>query len=330
MRILVTGGAGFIGSSLVRLLTDETDAAVTVLDALTYAGDTINLAGLEHRIRFVRGDVCDPTAVSEAMARADAVIHLAAESHVDRSIASPQAFVQTNVVGTQVVLDGARAAGVARVVHVSTDEVYGALGATGRFSELSPLRPTSPYAASKAAAEMLVRAWHETYGLPTLVSRCGNNFGPRQTPEKLIPLVIHRALHDQSVPVYGDGRNVREWVHVEDHCRALVRILEAGRPGHVYNVGSGQECSNLVLVEHVLRLLGKPRSLITFVSDRPAHDSRYALDSAKLRRELGWKARQPFRAGLEATVAWYAENPIWLEHMERRLGTSRVDHLAPR
>jgi dTDP-glucose 4,6-dehydratase len=315
--VLVTGGAGFIGSNLVRLLLAETDHQVTVLDALTYAGHRLNLRGLPRPVRFVRGDVANRADVRRALAGADAVVHLAAESHVDRSIRDPTPFVRTNVLGTQVLLDEARARGVRRFVHVSTDEVYGALGPTGMFSEHSPLRPSSPYAASKAGADLLVLACHRTHGLPAVVTRCTNNFGPYQFPEKLIPLAILRARERRPVPVYGNGLQVRDWIHVEDHCRALLRVLEAGRPGEVYNVGANQERTNREVVLAILDLVGAPRDLLTSVPDRPGHDFRYALDASKLRRELGWTPRWSFDRGLEATVSWYLEHAEWCRAVMR-------------
>ncbi len=320
MNVLVTGGCGFIGSNLVRWLLRERPAwRVTSLDKLTYAGNAENLADLrdEPRHRFVRGDICDGDLVHHLFeeGRFEAVMHLAAESHVDRSIHTPSVFVETNVGGTQVLLEAARAAGGVRFLHVSTDEVYGSLGPTGLFTEDSPLAPSSPYSASKAGSDLLALAYARTFGLPVVVTRCSNNYGPYQFPEKLIPLMIANALRDQPLPVYGDGRNVRDWIHVEDHCAGLCAALERGRPGEVFNLGGSSERQNLDIVHGILDLLGKPRSLVRFVADRPGHDRRYAIDAAKARRELGWAPRHRFEDGLGATVAWYREHRGWWERI---------------
>jgi len=318
MRTLfVTGGAGFIGSAFVRLLLDEDPSCrVTNFDALTYAGNPDNLTGLDPaRHRFVRGDICDREAVLAALDEgADAVIHLAAESHVDRSIHSAHEFIRTNVMGTQVLLDAARARGVGRFLQVSTDEVMGSLPERDDafFKEESPFEPNSPYSASKAAAEHLCRAAHHTHGLDTVVTRCGNNYGPRQFPEKFLPLLLSNAMRDEAVPVYGDGRNVRDWIYVEDHCRALLAVLARGRAGAVYNVGARNERRNIEVAESVLRALGKPLSLIKFVKDRPGHDRRYAIDPTKIEAELGWRPRETWESGLEKTIRWYAENSDWV------------------
>jgi dTDP-glucose 4,6-dehydratase len=316
MRVLVTGGCGFIGSNLVRYLL-RTDPAVQVvnLDCLTYAGNLESLSDLESEARhlFVRGDICDRDLVGQLMTahKIEAVLHLAAESHVDRSILGPEAFCRTNVLGTATLLEAARRAGVRRFVQVSTDEVYGSLGPTGKFTESTPLCPSSPYSASKAGADLLALAYHHTFGMDVVVSRCSNNYGPYQFPEKLIPLMIINALGDKSLPVYGDGLNVREWLHVEDHCAALALLLKGGRAGHVYNIGSNDELGNLHVVRRLLQILGKPETLIRFVQDRPGHDRRYAIDSSKLRSELGWQPRHDFTTGLEATVTWYLDNQSW-------------------
>ncbi len=320
MNVLVTGGCGFIGSNLVRwLLRERPGWRVANLDKLTYAGNAESLADLraEPRYRFVKGDICDGDLVRRLFAeeRFGAVMHLAAESHVDRSILAPDVFVETNVGGTQVLLEAARGAGGARFLHVSTDEVYGSLGPTGRFTEETPLAPSSPYSASKAGSDLLALAYARTFGLPVVVTRCCNNYGPYQFPEKLIPLMIANALRDQPLPVYGDGRNVRDWIHVEDHCAGLVAALERGRPGEVYNLGAASERQNLDIVHGILDLLGKPRSLVKFVVDRPGHDRRYAIDPSKARRELGWQARWRFEDGLAATLAWYRENRGWWERI---------------
>lgn len=320
MNVLVTGGCGFIGSNLVRwLLRERPGWRVANLDKLTYAGNAESLADLrgEPRYRFVQGDICDGALVRRLFAeeRFGAVMHLAAESHVDRSILTPDVFVETNVGGTQVLLEAARSSGGARFLHVSTDEVYGSLGPTGLFTEETPLAPSSPYSASKAGSDLLALAYARTFGLPVVVTRCCNNYGPYQFPEKLIPLMIANALRGQPLPVYGDGRNVRDWIHVEDHCAGLVAALERGRPGEVYNLGASSERQNLDVVHRILDLLGKPRSLVTFVADRPGHDRRYAIDPSKAQRELGWQARWRFEEGLSATLAWYRENRGWWERI---------------
>ena len=319
MKLLVTGGAGFIGSNFIRyVLAEHADAQVTNLDALTYAGNLENLADATEspRYRFVRGDVGDAALADELLReRPDAIIHFAAESHVDRSIESAEPFLRTNVLGTQTLLEAARRHGVPRFLHISTDEVYGSAPDGAVFAEDAPLKPSSPYAASKAAADLLVLSYVHTYNFPALILRCSNNYGPYQFPEKLIPLMIANALDSKPLPVYGDGLNVRDWIYVEDHCRAIWRALAKGRIGEVYNIGgpegSGQK-TNLEVVRTLLRLLGQPESLITFVADRPGHDRRYALDSSKLRTELGWSPCHTFEEGLERTVAWYRSHPEWL------------------
>lgn len=311
MRVVVTGGAGFIGANLTRLLVGETEHEVVVLDALTYAGHLSSLEGVLERIRFVHGDIRDRQVVEEALSGAEAVLHLAAESHVDRSIRDGRAFLETNVVGTQVLLDVARAAGVERFVQVSTDEVYGSLGESGQFTEDSPPAPRSPYAASKAGGDLLALAHHTTHGLPVVVTRCSNNYGPYQFPEKLIPLTIMRAMTGEPVPVYGNGRNVRDWIHVEDHCRGILAALRHGRPGCVYNLGGGAERTNLEMVRAILRLTGAPSGLVRFVADRPGHDFRYAVDASRSRSELGWAPRHDLETGLAETVRWYRDHPGW-------------------
>jgi dTDP-glucose 4,6-dehydratase len=320
VNVLLTGGAGFIGSNLVRLLLAERpDWRIVNLDKLTYAGNAENLAGLEDhpRHRLVRGDIGNGELVAELFRaeRIEAVLHLAAESHVDRSILAPAVFIETNVRGTQVLLEAAREFKVKRFVHVSTDEVYGSLGPTGLFTEETPLAPTSPYSASKASSDLLALAYAHTFGLPVVVTRCSNNYGPYQFPEKLIPLMIANALRDRSLPVYGDGQNVRDWIHVEDHCRGLLAALERGVPGQVYNFGAASERRNLEIVRQVLSLLGKPESLIAFVRDRPGHDRRYAIDARKAQAALGWAPRHRFEAALAATVAWYVEHRPWWERI---------------
>jgi dTDP-glucose 4,6-dehydratase len=316
MRILVTGGCGFIGSNLVRhLLRTRPDAVVVNLDNLSYAGNLESLRDLEglpgHR--FVRGDICDRAFVTSLLQTegVDTVMNLAAESHVDRSILGPEIFAQTNVVGTATLLEASRKAGVKRFLQVSTDEVYGSLGPEGLFTETTPLAPSSPYSASKASADLIALAYHHTFGMDVVVSRCSNNYGPYQFPEKLIPLMIANALADKPLPVYGDGMNVREWLHVEDHNEALVTILERGVAGQVYNIGSGAEQPNIDIVKRILRHLGKPESLIRYVTDRPGHDRRYAIDASRLRGELGWRPRHDFESGLAATIDWYVANRSW-------------------
>jgi dTDP-glucose 4,6-dehydratase len=316
MNVLVTGGCGFIGSNLVKYLRHvRPDWTLVNLDKLTYAGNLENLSELEGDPRhiFVRGDVANRELVEHLLAvhRIDAILHLAAESHVDRSILGPEAFVQTNVLGTQQLLEASRTRGVKRFLMVSTDEVYGSLGPSGSFTETSPLQPSSPYSASKTSADLLALAWHHTFGLDVVVTRCSNNYGRYQFPEKLIPLMVVNALHDKPLPVYGDGGNVRDWIHVEDHCAALLVALEKGRAGQVYNIGGNSERRNLEIVQAILALLGKPESLIKFVKDRPGHDRRYAIDATRMRTELGWTPAHTFEQGLKETVRWYVDNPDW-------------------
>ena len=318
MKLFVTGGAGFIGSAFVRLVLEEIPGCSVVnFDALTYAGNCDNIEGLDGaRHRFVRGDIADPQAVVSALEDGvDAIVNFAAESHVDRSIANAAEFLRTNIIGTQVLLDAARARNVTRFVQVSTDEVMGSLpdDETVFFTEDSPFAPNSPYAASKAAAEHFVRAANHTFGLDTVITRCGNNYGPRQFPEKFLPLAISNALEDHAIPVYGDGGNVRDWIYVEDHCRAILRILQSGRSGAVYNIGARNELRNIDLAESLVDMLGKPRSLIQFVKDRPGHDRRYAIDPTLIETELGWRPLETWDSGLRKTVKWYQENGRWLE-----------------
>jgi dTDP-glucose 4,6-dehydratase len=317
--ILVTGGAGFIGSHYVRhLLRSEPAVRVINVDLLTYSGNLENLRDVESdpRHRFVRADVSDPRALGALGEPVDEIVHLAAESHVDRSIEDAAAFLRTNVTGTQVLLDLARAWKARRFVHVSTDEVYGSLGPSGRFTEETPLAPNSPYAASKAASDLLVRAAHHTHGLPAVITRCSNNYGPNQFPEKLIPLMITNALEGRELPVYGDGLYVRDWIHVEDHCRGLEAARLRGRPGEVYNLGAGNERPNLEIVRIILDELGRPESLIRHVADRPGHDRRYAIDPSKARRELGFEAKTALDAGLRSCIRWYRENADWWKRVK--------------
>ena len=312
---VVTGGAGFIGSNFVRLALDQRpDLRIVTVDLLTYAGNLENLRGVpQDRHTFVRADITDSGAVRQAVPEgADALVNFAAETHVDRSILGPLAFVRTNVTGTQVLLDVARERGVGRFLQVSTDEVYGALGpGDAAFTEDHPLRPSSPYAASKAAADLLVRAAHHTYGQDAVITRCSNNYGPYQFPEKLIPLMLTNALEDEPLPVYGDGQQVRDWIFTDDHSRAILAVLDGGRPGAVYNIGARSERKNLDVVRQILAAVGKPESLIRYVEDRPGHDRRYAIDPARVETELGWRPQVPFEDGLARTVAWYRENEGW-------------------
>jgi dTDP-glucose 4,6-dehydratase len=348
VKILVTGGAGFIGSAVVRHLLAETDDTVVNVDRLTYAG---SLRSLERfagspRHHFEKLDICEAAAIERVLAehRPDAVLHLAAESHVDRSIDGPAEFIRTNIAGTFTLLEAARAywrgsgGREFRFVHVSTDEVYGALGKTGRFSEDSPYRPSSPYAASKASSDHLVRAWGRTYGLPIAVVNASNNYGPYQFPEKLIPLVTLKALRGDSLPVYGKGDNVRDWLFVEDTARALRLVLERARPGATYNIGGGSERTNLEVVRAVCDLvdelapeptIGRRAERIAFVEDRPGHDFRYAVDATRIRKELGWEPRETFASGLRRTVEWYLANPAWVEEVgSARRGGYRGERLG--
>ena len=335
--VLVTGGAGFIGCNFVRQWLAEEHAQLVNLDKLTYAGNPDSLTDLEDdpRYTFVQGDICDASLVGRLMAehRVKAVVNFAAESHVDRSIDSPGEFVQTNVVGTFRILEAARTYwhGLAekdrldfRFLHVSTDEVYGSLGPEGVFTEETPYAPNSPYAASKAASDHLVRAYCHTYGMPVLVTNCSNNYGPRQFPEKLIPLIILNAVEGKPLPVYGDGQQIRDWLFVEDHCRAIRMVLACGIPGETYNIGGGCERANLDVVKTICSIVDELRpnlphvpcsSLIKFVADRPGHDRRYAVDAGKISRELGWKPREGFQSGLERTVRWYLENQAWVDRV---------------
>jgi dTDP-glucose 4,6-dehydratase len=305
VKLLVTGAAGFIGSTYVRIAAPEHE--VVVLDKLTYAGRRENLP---EGTRLIEGAIEDPALVREAMAGVDAVVNFAAESHVDRSIDDQDAFARTHVIGTGTLLDAARELGVARYVQVSTDEVYGSI-ASGSFTETSPLDPSSPYSATKAAGDLLVAAHVQTYGIEASIVRGSNNYGPRQYPEKLIPLIVLNALHGDSLPVYGDGRQVRNWLFVEDFCRGIHAVLLGGRPGEVYNVGGPDECENIEVVKRVIELTGGDESLIEYVADRPGHDRRYSLSSEKLRSELGWEAQVHFAEGLERTVQWYRDNEDW-------------------
>ncbi|MFN2531699.1 MAG: dTDP-glucose 4,6-dehydratase [Pyrinomonadaceae bacterium] len=316
--VFITGGAGFIGSAFVRLLLEKRPSLHIInFDALTYAGNLDNLVELDKsRHRFVRGDITDSEAVLNALPDGcEAIINFAAESHVDRSIASATEFLNTNILGTHVLLDAARARNVEQFVQVSTDEVMGSLpeDEAAFFTEDSPFAPNSPYAASKAAAEHLVRAAHHTFGLKTIITRCGNNYGPRQFPEKFLPLAISNALENKQIPVYGDGRNVRDWIYVDDHCRAILLAWEKGESGSVYNIGARNERRNIEVVTSLLDLLNKPHSLLQFVKDRPGHDRRYAIDPTLIESKLGWRPQESWEGGLEKTIQWYKENGQWLE-----------------
>ena len=317
-KILVTGGAGFIGSNFIRLLMQTTSHQVVNLDALTYAGNLESLQDVVAseeggRYVFVKADIRESAAVAAAFEahRPDVVVHFAAESHVDRSVLDASDFVTTNVLGTQVLLDVARAQGVDRFVHVSTDEVYGSLGPTGAFTEETPLQPNSPYSASKTGSDLLVRAAFHTHKFPCVTTRCSNNYGPYQFPEKLIPLMIMNALEGKSLPVYGDGKNVRDWIYVEDHCSGILRVMEKGGDGEVYNIGGKSEKQNIEVVKTLLSILGKSEDLITYVTDRPGHDLRYAIDNTKICNELGWEPQHNFETALKATVDWYLANDEW-------------------
>ena len=325
----VTGGAGFIGSAFVRLLLQTVPGCTIInFDALTYAGNPDNLKEVDGaRHRLVVGDIANSVAVLTALEPGtEAIINFAAESHVDRSINSAADFLRTNILGTQVLLDAAREKDVKLFVQVSTDEVMGSLPEDSKefFTEASPFAPNNPYAASKAAAEHLVRAAHHTFGLHTVITRCGNNYGPRQFPEKLIPLALSNAMRDEAIPIYGDGQNVRDWIFVEDHCRAILLALEKGTPGAVYNIGARNERRNLEVVESLLNKLGKPSSLIRFVNDRPGHDRRYAIDPSLAEAELGWRPQETWESGLRKTIDWYAANSEWIERA--RSGAYRDFH----
>lgn len=322
MRVLVTGGAGFIGSHYVRELVSGSypafaGAEVVVLDKLTYAGSETNLAPVAGKFEFVRGDICDAEVVAEQMRGVDVVVHFAAESHVDRSITGSADFVLTNVLGTQTLLQGALNAGVGRFVHVSTDEVYGSIE-DGSWSEDHILEPNSPYSASKASSDLLARAFHRTHGLPVSITRCSNNYGPYQFPEKVIPLFVTNLIDGRKVPLYGDGLNVRDWLHVADHCRGIQLVAEAGRPGEIYNIGGGTELTNRELTERLLAATGRDWSFVEPVTDRKGHDRRYSVDISKISTELGYRPQVDFAVGLADTVEWYRENRAWWEPLKER------------
>ena len=321
MKILVTGGAGFIGSNFVRhMLQTHTDVHIVNFDALTYAGNLENLTEVEKnpRYAFIKGDISKVEDVRKAFEphRFDAVVNFAAESHVDRSLhLGAEQFILTNVLGTQVLIDASREYGVKRFVQVSTDEVYGSLGADGRFSETTPVAPNNPYSATKAGADFLVRAAHHSHKLDAVITRCSNNFGPYQFPEKLIPLMIANAMENKELPVYGDGLHVRDWIYVIDHCSAIDAVLRKGKPGEVYNIGSMNDVQNIYVVKKLLSILDKPETLIKYVKDRPGHDRRYAMDATKIQRELGWCPAYSFDDGLQETVRWYREHTSWLDRV---------------
>ena len=334
-NLLVTGGAGFIGSNFIQYILAQAPSCALILnlDLLTYAGNLENLKEAEndHRYRFIRGDVRNAALVDRIFQEydIDTVVHFAAESHVDRSIVDPQIFLTTNILGTQTLLDAAKKhwslrpedkhcreyrPGV-KYLQVSTDEVYGALGKTGMFTETTPLSPNSPYSASKASADLFVRAYHETFGLPVNITRCSNNYGPYQFPEKLIPLMIHNAQQNKPLPVYGDGMQVRDWLHVSDHCSAIYTVLQKGQDGEIYNIGGNNEKANIHIVRLILAELDRPESLIQHVADRPGHDRRYAIDNTKITTQLGWKPSYTFEQGIRETIAWYLEHQEWMEHV---------------
>ena len=321
MKLLITGGCGFIGSNFVRyLLSTRTDYKIINLDLLTYAGSLKNLEDISKNssYTFVKGDILDYDLLTDLAGDCDGILNFAAETHVDRSILDPSIFVKTNVLGTQILLEVARRRKIPRFLQVSTDEVYGSLGPSGTFKEESLLMPNSPYAASKAAGDHLARAYHKTYGLPVLITRSSNNFGPYQYPEKLIPLFIMKAIADEKVPLYGDGMNVRDWIYVEDNCRAIDIVFHKGRDGEVYNIGGGEEKNNIEIAKMILRMIDKPESLISYVQDRPGHDRRYALDSTKAERELGWRPVNNFDEAMEKTIGWYKENQDWCKSVLSR------------
>jgi dTDP-glucose 4,6-dehydratase len=324
MRLLVTGGCGFIGSNFIRhILGKYPGYRIVNFDALTYAGNPENLKDIRRdaRYTFVQGKIEDAGLVSDLVRGADCIIHFAAESHVDRSIVDAQPFLTTNVMGTYVMLSASKEAAAKRFVHISTDEVYGTLGDEGRFTEDTPLRPNSPYSASKASGDMLVRAYYETYGFPAMIVRPSNNYGPYQYPEKFIPLMITNLLENKTIPVYGEGRNVRDWLFVGDTCSAIDLILHKGRDGEVYNVGGNAERRNIDIARRVLEMMGKDERAITYVADRPGHDYRYALDNSKIERQLGWKPSMDIEKGLEATIRWYRENEWWWKPLKERLSS---------
>lgn len=320
MKLLVTGGAGFIGSNfIIHILKLQPNYQVVNLDKLTYAGNLENLKYIEANpgYRFIKGDIADSILVHNLLAEGfDVIVNFAAESHVDRSIEDPSPFIESNVKGTQVLLEGARRYQMDRFVQISTDEVYGSLDTKGRSGEESPLLPSSPYAASKAAADLLCMAYYRTYKSPVIITRCGNNYGPRQFPEKLIPLIITNVLEGKPVPIYGDGLNKRDWIYVTDHCRAIETVVSKGEPGHIYNIGTSSETTNLEVVNYILDIMKKPRSLINFVKDRPGHDRRYALNTTKIKKAFDWQPVTPLLEGLKKTVNWYLSEKDWWQRVK--------------
>ncbi|KOP64510.1 spore coat protein [Bacillus sp. FJAT-18019] len=324
MKIVVTGGAGFIGSNFIRyMLAQYSHDEIINVDLLTYAGNLRNLKDVQDnpKYEFVKADIADRSSLEPIFKKGvDAVVNFAAESHVDRSIIQPEVFVKTNVLGTQTLLDLSRQYGISKFVQVSTDEVYGTLGDTGLFTENSPLQPNSPYSASKAGADLLVRAYYETFGLPINITRCSNNYGPYQFPEKLIPLIIYNAMQNIPIPVYGDGLNVRDWLYVEDHCRAIDLVLRGGQAGEIYNIGGNNERNNLQVIRTILTQLNKSESLIQHIEDRPGHDRRYAINADKIRTELGWTPQYNYESGIRETIRWYQDNSAWLEQVLTQSG----------
>ena len=322
-KVLVTGGAGFIGNCFVRhMLKKYPDYRIINLDALTYAGNIENLDDVKDNpnYKFVKGNICDKKLVNKLMSEVDMCVHFAAESHVDRSITGPEIFIETNVMGTQILLEGARHNKIKKYLQVSTDEVYGSLGPTGLFTEDTPLAPNSPYSASKTGADLLVRAYYETYKMPVLTTRCSNNYGPYQYPEKLIPFFIKQLLAGEKVPVYGDGLNVRDWLYVYDHCEAIDAVLHKGKDGGIYNIGGNNEKTNMEITKIVLEGMGKDESSIKYVEDRLGHDKRYAIDSSKMKNELGWEPKVNFEDGIKITIDWYLKNQEWIKNIEKKLG----------
>lgn len=318
-KILITGGAGFIGSNFVKYINDKyPDYEIVNFDLLTYCGNLENLKGIEFNdnYSFVKGNISDKDLVSDTIKDCDYVVNFAAESHVDRSIKDPEIFIKSNVLGTQVLLNAALNEGIEKYVQISTDEVYGSLGQTGYFTEETPLQPNSPYSASKASGDLITRAYYQTFEMPVNITRCSNNYGPYQFPEKLIPLMISNALENKDLPVYGDGKNIRDWLHVYDHCTAIDLVLHDGKPGEVYNIGGNNEKRNIEIVKLILKYLDKDDSLIKFVDDRLGHDRRYAIDSTKIQEELGWKPKYTFETGIKETIEWYLENQDWIEQVK--------------
>lgn len=318
-KILITGGAGFIGSNFVKYINDKyPDYEIVNFDLLTYCGNLENLKGIEFNdnYSFVKGNIADNDLVADTIKGCDYVVNFAAESHVDRSIKDPEIFIKSNVLGTQVLLNAALNEGIEKYVQISTDEVYGSLGQTGYFTEETPLQPNSPYSASKASGDLITRAYYQTFEMPVNITRCSNNYGPYQFPEKLIPLMISNALENKDLPVYGDGKNIRDWLHVYDHCTAIDLVLHDGKPGEVYNIGGNNEKKNIEIVKLILKYLDKDDSLIKFVDDRLGHDRRYAIDSTKIQEELGWKPKYTFETGIKETIQWYLENQDWIEQVK--------------